>query len=105
MLWIIFILIALTFVLTVAIFIRLGNLEGKEEYDMATLAEVQAEVTAEQDVVKAAVALISGLASQVKNLTPDQAAIDKLANDIEAQKESLAAAVTANTPPAPAPAP
>ena len=70
---------------------------------MVTLADVQTEVTALADVDKSAIALISGLAAQVKNLQPTQEAIDALANSIESEKENLAAAVVANTPAAPPP--
>ena len=68
---------------------------------MATLTDLQNEVTAEDTVVDSAIALLTGLAAQVKALTPDQAAIDALAADITAKTSSLAAAVTANTPAAP----
>jgi ABC-type transporter Mla subunit MlaD len=65
---------------------------------MATLADVQAAVTAENTVIDSAVALIQGLAAQVAALAPNQAAIDALAADIKAKSDSLAAAVAANTP-------
>ncbi len=65
---------------------------------MATLADVQAAVTAEDTVIDSAVALIQGLAAQVAALQPNQAAIDALAADIKAKSDSLAAAVAANTP-------
>ena len=64
---------------------------------MATLAELQADVTAEDTVIDSAIALITGLAAQVAALTPNQAAIDALAADITAKKDALAASVTANT--------
>lgn len=64
---------------------------------MATLADVQAAVTAEDTVIDSAVALIQGLAAQVAALAPNQAAIDALATDIKNKSDVLAAAVTANT--------
>jgi hypothetical protein len=73
----------------------------KETAIMATLADVEAEVGNLGTVEDSAIALIQGLADQVKNLQPNQAAIDQLYSDIVAKKEALAAAVTANTPPAP----
>ncbi|HZX58974.1 MAG TPA: hypothetical protein VFE54_09615 [Mucilaginibacter sp.] len=67
-----------------------------------TLADLQTEVSQEDTVIDSALALISGLAAQVAALQPNQAAIDALAADIKAKSDSLAAAVTANTPAAPA---
>lgn len=68
---------------------------------MATLKDVQDEVAAQKTVTDSAIALLNGLAAQVAALAPDQAAIDKLAADIKAQTDALAAAVTADTPAAP----
>lgn len=68
-----------------------------------TLADVQADVTAEDSVIDSAVALLQGLAAQVAALQPNQAAIDALAADIEAKTTALANAVAANTPAAPGP--
>lgn len=78
-----------------------------EETDiMATLQDLQDEVTQEDTVIDSAVTLIQGLAAQVAALTPNQAAIDALAADIKGRSDALAAAVAAGTPAAPAtPAP
>ncbi len=65
---------------------------------MATLADVQAAVTAEDTVIDSAMALLTGLAAQVAALKPTQAAIDALAADITSKRDALAAAVAANTP-------
>lgn len=65
---------------------------------MATLADVQAAVTAEDTVIDSAVALIQGLAAQVAAVAPNQAAIDALAADIKGKSDALAAAVAQNTP-------
>lgn len=70
---------------------------------MANLADVQADVTAEDTVIDSAIALLQGLAAQVAALPPNQAAIDALAADITAKTQVLANAVTANTPAAPTP--
>lgn len=75
-----------------------NNINRKAKEIMATLADVQAEVTAEDTVIDSAVALIQGLAAAVAALKPDQAAIDALAADIKGKSDALAAAVTANTP-------
>lgn len=79
----------------------LGELHRKVNQIMATLADVQAAVTAEDTVIDSAVALIQGLAAQVAALAPNQAAIDALAADIQAKSAALADAVAANTPATP----
>lgn len=73
---------------------------------MATLADVQAKVTAEGTVVDSAVTLLKGLKDQLDAAiaSNDPAAIQALSDSIGAQTDQLAAAVAANTPTAP-PAP
>lgn len=68
---------------------------------MAKLSDVQALVEAEDNVIDSAITLLEELAQAVRDLTPDQAAIDALAADIEAKTGVLANAVVANTPAAP----
>lgn len=68
---------------------------------MKTLADLQADVTAEDQVIGSAVVLLKGLADQVRALPADPAAIDALANDIEAQTETLSQSIAANTVAAP----
>jgi prefoldin subunit 5 len=77
---------------------KLARIERKVNYLMATLADVQAAVTAEDSVIDSAVALIQGLAAQIAALAPNQAAIDALAADVQSKSDALAAAVAANTP-------
>lgn len=75
------------------------RIERKETQLMKTLADLQADVAALADVDASAIALIQGLADQIRNLPPnDAAAIDALATQVEEQKAALAAAITANTP-------
>lgn len=74
----------------------------KEDKIMATLKDVQAAVQAENTVIDSAITLLNGLAQQVKDLAPDQAAIDALAAEISAKTLVLASAVTANTATPPA---
>lgn len=77
----------------------LSQILKNQELIMATLADLQVAVTAEDTVIDSAITLIQGLAAQVAALTPDQAAIDALAADIKAKSDNLAAAVAANTAP------
>jgi hypothetical protein len=84
-----------------AILIQQLALNRKETAIMATLQDIEGEVGNLDTVEDSAIALIQGLADQIKNLQPNQAAIDQLYADVIARKEKLAAAVTANTPAAP----
>ena len=79
----------------------LSQLQQQGALIMATLADVQAAVTAEDTVIDSAVVLIQGLAAQVAALAPNQAAIDALAADIKGKSDALAAAVATGTPAAP----
>jgi hypothetical protein len=82
---------------------------------MATLQDVQNAVAAEQTVVNAVTTLLQQLAAQLKDAiaAEDPAALQALVDQINANANSLANAVAANTPgtgtsgvtPAPAPEP
>lgn len=63
-----------------------------------TLAEIQAKVDAEKTVIDSAVALLTSLSQTIRDHANDPAAMQKLADDIDAQTSELAGAVTANTP-------
>lgn len=69
------------------------------------LDALTAAVAAEDSVVDSAVALLNGLAAQIRATAPNEAAIAQLANDVAAKSAGLAAAVQANTSALPAPAP
>jgi hypothetical protein len=75
----------------------LFHIISQMEKIMASLADVQAAVAAEDSVVDSAIALLQGLAAQIAALKPDQAAIDALAADVTAKTQQLADAVVANT--------
>ena len=81
------------------------KLHLEQENTMAIdLAQVQADVSKNADVVQSAVVLLSGLKSQSDDLKgrvssdpQTQAAVAALSQSLEAQTKSLAAAVAANT--------
>jgi cell division FtsZ-interacting protein ZapD len=54
-------------------------------------------------VVDSAITLIGGLAAQIRDLKTDPAALEALAAELDAKAGQLAAAVSANTPPAEGP--
>ena len=72
---------------------------------MADLTAIQTAVTENGDVEQSAVTLLGQLSALITANATDPAALQDLANTLEAQKADLAAAVTANTPAAPPPAP
>jgi len=71
--------------------------------DLSALTQA---VTDEVTVEESALTLIAGLAAQIATLaaqpTVDPAALQALADKLNAEKTKLAAAITANTPVAPA---
>lgn len=79
----------------------IAKLTAQGDMIMATLADLQAAVAAEDTVIDSAVTLLQGLSAQIAALTPNQAAIDALAADVAAKTQALADAITANTPAAP----
>lgn len=62
------------------------------------LARLQTEVAEMAGVVDSAVALINGLAQQIRDLATDPAALTALADSLDSKAGELAAAVVANTP-------
>lgn len=64
---------------------------------MTALTDLQAAVARNGDVEASAVALIQGIAQQLKDALGDPAALAALSAQLTSQSDSLAAAVTANT--------
>jgi hypothetical protein len=71
---------------------------------MTSVADVQADVTAQTTVIGSAVTLLQGLSAQLAAAGTDPAALDAIKASLDANTAALAAAVVANTPGAPAPA-
>jgi|GEM_PF-6842707 len=69
------------------------------------LTDLQAQVAAETTVTASAITLINGIPALLaaQGVSPDQ--VEAVAQSLKTQSDALAAAVTANTPAAPAPAP
>lgn len=71
----------------------------KGEKEMAgELQRLRDSVAAENTVIASAVTLLSQLGDLIRNNAGDPDALNALADDIDAQKSALAAAVEANTP-------
>jgi len=90
---------------------KLDLVLGKEVNLMATLQEVLDDVAAEKTVEESLITLTQGLKAQLDaitsgSLTPaQQAQVDAIFAAVEANKTEVSAAVVANTPTPPAPAP
>ena len=79
---------------------RMDAQSNREEKVLMTLAELKATVEAERTVIDSAIVLLNGLAQQLKDAIAngDPAAIQAIADELDAQSQALAAAVVANTP-------
>jgi uncharacterized protein involved in exopolysaccharide biosynthesis len=101
-----------------AILARLGRIEAilhcileKENIEMADLTKLTEDVTAQTTLVASVQTMLAGLQQQITDLKSQvsqdpatQAAIDALAQQVEANNAALSSAVPANTPAATAPA-
>ena len=79
---------------------QLGTSIQQEEQQMADLSALQAEVEQNGEVGASAVALLNGLNQQLQDAiaSNDPAALQALSDQLSSQTDTLAAAVTNNTP-------
>lgn len=79
----------------------------QERNTMAALDDLQAQVQANTNLEQSAVTLIQGLAKQITDAVAnnDSSALQALASQLNSSAAALGAAITANTPQAPAPDP
>lgn len=73
----------------------------KETQIMSALTDLQAQVAQNTTIEASAVTLIQGLAAQIAAAGTDPAALAALTANLNASATALAAAITANTTPAP----
>lgn len=69
----------------------------------AQLDRLTAEVSETRAAAASIITLVHGLAEQIRELKEDPAALEALANELDAAQSEIAAAVTANTPTEPNP--
>lgn len=62
------------------------------------LERLTTEVAEMKTVNESAIALLGNLSQQIRDLKDEPAALEQLANDLDAQANALAAAVSENTP-------
>jgi hypothetical protein len=81
----------------------LRKLELQGRRIMASLAEIETRVSALRDVGQSTIALLDGISQQLKDALADDdpAAMQRVIDELDAQKQALADAVTRNTPTAP----
>jgi chromosome segregation ATPase len=81
---------------------RLGLIEKSikqgDEALMADLSALEREVQENSDAVASATSLMEGLSEQLRQAAGDPAAIQALADELDANTQALAEAVVANTP-------
>jgi len=80
----------------------LVDVRGKEVDMSAELDALTAQVQQTETLEESAITLITGLATQLTAAKEDPAAIQALADSLQAEAAKLSAAITANTPAAPA---
>lgn len=79
----------------------LNQIVQKENVMSTELDNLTQKVNDTITVEESAIQLIEGLATQLKAIANDPAAINALADQLSAERDALAAAVAANTPAAP----
>ena len=67
------------------------------------LDNLKKEVTETKGAVASILALVEGLAQQIRDNAEDPVALNAMADELDQQQQAIAAAVTANTPPTPKP--
>jgi hypothetical protein len=79
----------------VAVIVQQRALINQQEQIMADLSGIQGAVAGLTSVVDAAGATLEQLAQTIRDTEPNQAALDDLANSIDAQRQELAQAIEA----------
>lgn len=82
-----------------------GRSKRRDQTMSEALERLKREVEESKTATASAVALIGGLAAQLREIADDEDAINALADQLDAQQAEIAGAVTANTPAAEEPAP
>ncbi len=83
----------------------LKRIERRLDRMSVQLDRLTSEVAENSIAVDSAIVLLNRLAQMIRDSVDDPAALEALANDIDAKTNALAAAVVANTPAEPAPEP
>lgn len=65
---------------------------------MSAIENLRREVQESRDAVQSAIVLLQGLSQQIRDNVGNEAELQRLADDLDSQGTSLAAAVVENTP-------
>jgi chromosome segregation ATPase len=85
-------------ILAVGVLLTLIHLDERISVMSAALDRLTAEVSESREATNSVLTLVAGLADQIRDLKDDPAALEALADDLDAQQSEISAAVTANTP-------
>lgn len=77
----------------------LHEINGRITHMSAALDRLTQEVADSRSATQSLITLVEGLAQQIRDNVDDSDALNKLADDLDAQQQEIAAAVTANTSP------
>lgn len=77
----------------------INALHRKVDRVMAILDPLAAEVAETNTIIESAIVLIEGIAAQLEEHKNEPVEISRLAAELNAKSEALAAAIQANTPP------
>ena len=77
---------------------KLNQILRNQETIMAALDDLKAQVAQNKTVIDSALALINGIVARIAAAGTDPAALKALTDNLKAEDDALAAAVTANTP-------
>lgn len=81
-----------------AILALLKTINKKVNIVMTDLTRITEEVAENTSVIQSAIALLNDLAQQIRDNATDPAALEALADNLDANSNALGAAVAANTP-------
>lgn len=84
---------------------KLATLDERLTPMALDLSRLSAEIAENNSAITSAVTLINQIAQELRDAAGNQDAVNALADQLDAQSNNLAAAVVANTPAAPEPAP
>jgi len=85
------------------VFEEVDDLEEMGAIQLADISNITRVVEENSDVQASAIVLLGQLSQLIRDNATDQAALNSLADQLDAQQDELAAAVVANTPQAPEP--
>jgi uncharacterized protein YoxC len=81
-----------------ALSLKSSQINSREEHIMATIDDLTKDVQDNSDATQSAITLLNNLSTAINQAKNDPAALQALANQLQANSQALAQAVVANTP-------